>query len=69
MCRSKQSVQDIAYIHADQTSDSKDAVNDDTFVAGNYSTKVEAVVRLLLNLRKNDANVKVRQYWTAMFDY
>lgn len=60
MCRSKQNLQDIAYIHAGNTSDSKDAINDDdTFVAGNYSRKVEAVVRLLLNLRNNESNVKV----------
>lgn len=59
MCRSKQNLQDVAYIHAGKTTDSTDMVNDDTFVAGNYSRKVEAVVRLLLNLRKNDSNVKV----------
>ncbi|XP_066137838.1 E3 ubiquitin-protein ligase SHPRH isoform X1 [Euwallacea fornicatus] len=61
VCRAKHNLQDVAYINNRLGSESKNDPLDEseTIVVGSYSRKVDAVLRLLLKLRKSDPNVKV----------
>lgn len=54
ICRSKQNIQEVAYIRG--ATGPQDNVGD---VIGDYSRKVEDVVRLLLSLRSTNPHVKV----------
>ncbi|KAJ8966855.1 hypothetical protein NQ317_006640, partial [Molorchus minor] len=55
VCRNKQKYQEISYIKAGKTVTDEDC----TKIKGNYSTKVEAVIKLILSLKKQDPQVKV----------
>ncbi|XP_071801260.1 E3 ubiquitin-protein ligase SHPRH-like [Asterias amurensis] len=55
ICRSVSSTLEISFVSTDQTNEEEDcSIN----VRGGYSTKVEAVVRILLQLRNQDLHVK-----------
>lgn len=55
VCRNKQKYQEISYIKAGNTVTNEDCIK----IKGNYSTKIEAVIKLLLELKNEDPNVKV----------
>ncbi|KAJ8932032.1 hypothetical protein NQ314_015005 [Rhamnusium bicolor] len=55
VCRSKQKYQDISCIKAGNTVTDDDCKN----IKGNYSTKIEAIIKLILDLKTEDINVKI----------
>ncbi|KAJ8921378.1 hypothetical protein NQ315_002994 [Exocentrus adspersus] len=55
VCRNRQRYQEISYIKAGNTVTNEDCVK----IRGNYSTKIEAVIKLLLDLKNENQNVKV----------
>ncbi|CAG9815357.1 unnamed protein product [Phaedon cochleariae] len=55
VCRNKQKYQEISYIKAGNTVTDGDCSK----IKGSYSTKIEGVVKLLLDLKKDDPEVKV----------
>nr|XP_022908014.1 E3 ubiquitin-protein ligase SHPRH [Onthophagus taurus] len=64
VCRKTIRVSDISYIHKD----SKDATNSSNQIKGNCSSKVEAIVRLILELKEENAHVKILVFstWAAL---
>ncbi|CAH1988087.1 unnamed protein product [Acanthoscelides obtectus] len=55
ICRNKQKYQDISYIKAGHTVMDGDCLN----IKGNYSTKIEAVIKLLMELKEENPVPKV----------
>lgn len=55
VCREKQNTADISYIKTEQSKIEDNSLD----IKGNYSTKIEAIVKLVLTLTKEDKNVKV----------
>lgn len=55
VCRNKQKIEEISYINTEKTVTDEDTKE----INGNYSTKIEAVVKLLIKLKSEDSNVKV----------
>lgn len=64
VCRNKQKYQEISYIKAGNTVTDEDCMK----IKGNYSTKIEAVIKLVLELKNEDPNVKVLLFssWTSV---
>lgn len=60
VCRSKQYIHDISYIKVGQSVTEQDTTN----IKGNYSTKIEAVIKLVLGLRTKEPKVKVLLFST-----
>ncbi|XP_057665468.1 E3 ubiquitin-protein ligase SHPRH isoform X2 [Diorhabda carinulata] len=55
VCRNKQKYQEISYIKAGTTVTDDDCKK----IKGNYSTKIEGVIKVLLDLKRDDTDVKV----------
>ncbi|KAG5873727.1 hypothetical protein JTB14_035541 [Gonioctena quinquepunctata] len=55
VCRNKQKYEEISYIKAGNTVADADCKT----IKGNYSTKIEAVIKLLMDLREKNPDVKV----------
>lgn len=64
VCRNKQPFQEISYIKSGNTVTDEDCKK----INGNYSTKIEAVIKLLLELLSEDSHVKVLvfSFWISI---
>ncbi|KAF5302451.1 hypothetical protein FQR65_LT08541 [Abscondita terminalis] len=55
VCRQSQNVEDISYIRPGQIERNPETIK----IKGNYSTKIEAVIKLVLTLKHEDPDVKI----------
>ncbi|KAF5299240.1 hypothetical protein FQA39_LY02413 [Lamprigera yunnana] len=64
VCRQLQKVDDISYIKIGDTQNQNDSMK----IKGNYSTKIEEIVKLVMKLRNDDPNVKILIFsmWVAI---
>lgn len=64
ICRMRQKVSEISYIKLNKNGDDQDEVK----INGSYSSKVEAIVRLVLKLKSEDEDVKILIFstWNAI---
>lgn len=67
VCRNKQTFQEISYIKSGSAVTDEDCNK----INGNYSTKIEAVTKLLLELLSKDSHVKVLifSFWVSILKY
>ncbi|RZC37273.1 E3 ubiquitin-protein ligase SHPRH [Asbolus verrucosus] len=67
VCRAYQLVREISYIKSGAQADESDT----TKIKGNYSTKVESIIELILDLRSEDGDVKVLVFssWISVLNY
>jgi E3 ubiquitin-protein ligase SHPRH len=67
VCRAYHLVIDISYIKAGEHS----TISDSTKIKGNYSTKVESIIKLILQLKAEDESVKVLVFssWISVLTY
>ncbi|GJQ74764.1 hypothetical protein Trydic_g21610 [Trypoxylus dichotomus] len=67
VCRSRELLSDITLVDTENQKKTSDEVQ----VRGNHSTKVEAVVRLVMKLRQDEENVKVLVFstWTVILKH
>uniref|UniRef100_A0AAR5Q841 RING-type domain-containing protein n=1 Tax=Dendroctonus ponderosae TaxID=77166 RepID=A0AAR5Q841_DENPD len=68
VCRSKQSIQDLAYINSCSDGAAQDEDETKISVLGNYCKKIESVVQLVLSLRRTTPTVQVLIFssWTVV---
>ncbi|KAK4881219.1 hypothetical protein RN001_004538 [Aquatica leii] len=64
VCRQLQRIEDVSYIRPGQIEKSSESIQ----IKGNFSTKIEAVVKLIIKLRNEDPDVKILIFstWPAV---
>uniref|UniRef100_A0A1Y1LAC0 RING-type domain-containing protein n=3 Tax=Photinus pyralis TaxID=7054 RepID=A0A1Y1LAC0_PHOPY len=60
ICRQSHKPEDVSYIRTDAV----ESQVEETKIKGNYSTKIEAIVKLIINLKKEESTVKVLVFST-----
>ncbi|KAJ3664999.1 hypothetical protein Zmor_000523 [Zophobas morio] len=67
VCRAYYSVIEISYTKTDEQNQEVETAK----IAGNYSTKVESIVKLIMELRSEDCDVKILVFssWVSVLNY